>query len=132
MVILSILQDHHIVLLVSVLTTILLIFGFLFPIFQPHPLKVLTILGSMAAVRGTRMKMNDLWIAYANASCVPIPQSVSMAKKSMEYLPTYWHRLLYWLFLPPYNRDRKVLPRPDQSPPQLSVSSKICTFLESV
>lgn len=35
-------------------------FGFLLPISQPHPLSVLTTLGSMAAVSGTRMKMKDL------------------------------------------------------------------------
>jgi hypothetical protein len=45
----------------------------LFPISQPHPLKIFTTFGVMAAVRGTLMKMNDLWIAYANASCVAKP-----------------------------------------------------------
>lgn len=40
----------------------------LLPISQPHPLNTLTTFGVMAAVRGTLMKMNDLWIAYANAS----------------------------------------------------------------
>jgi hypothetical protein len=44
-----------------------------FPISQPHPLKTLTTFGVMAAVKGTLMKMNDLWIAYANASCVAKP-----------------------------------------------------------
>lgn len=45
----------------------------LFPIFQPHPLSVLTTFGVTAAVSGTRTKMKDLWIAYASASCVHIP-----------------------------------------------------------
>lgn len=46
-----------------------------FPISHPHPLSVFTIFGVIAIVRGTRMKMKDLWIAYARASCVarPIP-----------------------------------------------------------
>lgn len=34
-----------------------------FPISQPHPRNVLTTFGNTAAVRGTRMKMKDLWIA---------------------------------------------------------------------
>lgn len=48
-------------------------FVVLLPISQPHPLKVLTTFGIIAAVRGTLMKMNDLWIAYANASWVAKP-----------------------------------------------------------
>ena len=39
-----------------------------FPISQPQPLRIFTTLGVMAAVKGTLMKMKDLWIAYANAS----------------------------------------------------------------
>lgn len=38
-------------------------FAGLFPIFQPQLRRVLTTLGVTAAVRGTRMKMNDLWMA---------------------------------------------------------------------
>lgn len=39
------------------------VFGFLFPMFQPQPRSVFTTLGVMAAVKGTRRKMNDLWMA---------------------------------------------------------------------
>lgn len=38
-------------------------FGFLLPISQPHPLRVFTTFGRIAAVSGTRMKMKDLCIA---------------------------------------------------------------------
>ena len=48
----------------------------LLPICQPQDLKVLTILGVMAAVRGTRTKMKLLWIAYARASWVARPFGV--------------------------------------------------------
>jgi hypothetical protein len=47
------------------------------PICQPHDLSTLTTLGVMAAVRGTRMKMKLLWIAYASASCVARPKGKS-------------------------------------------------------
>ena len=46
-----------------------------FPISQPQPRRIFTTFGVTAAVRGTRMKMKDLWIAYANASCVARPRS---------------------------------------------------------
>ena len=38
-------------------------FVVLLPMSQPHPLSILTTLGVIAAVRGTRMKIKDLWIA---------------------------------------------------------------------
>ena len=38
-------------------------FGFRFPISHPQPLSTLTTLGVTAAVRGTRRKIKDLWIA---------------------------------------------------------------------
>lgn len=44
-----------------------------FPISHPHPRRILTTFGVTAAVRGTRMKIKDLWIAYAKASCVARP-----------------------------------------------------------
>jgi hypothetical protein len=46
----------------------------LFPISNPQPRSTLTTLGVSATVSGTRMKMNDLWIAYARASCVARPR----------------------------------------------------------
>lgn len=46
---------------------------FFLPICHPHDLSTLTTLGVTAAVRGTRMKMKLLWMAYARASCVPRP-----------------------------------------------------------
>jgi hypothetical protein len=46
----------------------------LFQMSQPHPRRILTTFGVTAAVRGTRRKMKDLWIAYANASCVARPE----------------------------------------------------------
>lgn len=45
-----------------------------FPMFQPQPRRTLTTLGVRAAVRGTRMKMKDLWMAYARASWVARPR----------------------------------------------------------
>jgi phosphoglycerol transferase MdoB-like AlkP superfamily enzyme len=45
----------------------------IFPIFHPQPLNVFTTFGVTAAVSGTRMKINDLCIAYASASWVQIP-----------------------------------------------------------
>ena len=42
----------------------------LLPIFQPQLRRILTIFGVTAAVRGTRMNMKLLWMAYARASCV--------------------------------------------------------------
>jgi len=50
--------------------------GLLFPISQPQPRSVLTTFGSIAAVKGTRMKMKDLWMAYARANCVQKPGHV--------------------------------------------------------
>jgi hypothetical protein len=38
-------------------------FGVRFPMFQPHPLNVLTTFGVIDTAIGTRMKMKDLWIA---------------------------------------------------------------------
>jgi len=38
-------------------------FVVLFPISHPQPLRILTTFGATATVRGTRMKMNDLWMA---------------------------------------------------------------------
>lgn len=40
---------------------------------QPQRRSTRTTLGVTAAVSGTRMKMNDLWMAYASASCVHMP-----------------------------------------------------------
>jgi hypothetical protein len=50
-----------------------LVFAGAFPMFQPQERRVLTNLGVTAAVRGTRMKMKDLWMAYARASWVQRP-----------------------------------------------------------
>jgi hypothetical protein len=47
--------------------------GVRFPISQPQPRSTFTTLGVTAAVKGTRMKMKLLWIAYASASCVARP-----------------------------------------------------------
>jgi hypothetical protein len=43
------------------------------PMFQPHLRRVLTTDGNIAAAKGTRMKIKDLWTAYARASKVQIP-----------------------------------------------------------
>lgn len=59
----------------------------IFPIFQPHDLSVLTTFGVTAAVNGTRMKMKDLWIAYANASCVHMPVQSARSNKSQSLYP---------------------------------------------
>lgn len=48
------------------------------PMSQPQPRRTLTIFGVTAAVRGTRTKMKDLWMAYARANWVPRPVRVSM------------------------------------------------------
>lgn len=45
-----------------------------FPMFHPQPRSTLTSFGVSATVSGTRMKMKDLWIAYASASCVARPR----------------------------------------------------------
>lgn len=58
----------------------------LFPISHPQRLKVLTTLGVMAAVRGTRIKMKLLWIAYARASCVHIPNLVNSQNSPNPYI----------------------------------------------
>jgi hypothetical protein len=55
-----------------------------FPIFQPQERSVFTIFGVTAAVSGTRTKMNDLWIAYANASCVQMPTHLSVPSMPLK------------------------------------------------
>jgi hypothetical protein len=54
------------------------------PISQPQPRRILTTFGVTAAAMGTRMNMKDLWIAYANASCVARPEDVSLCDKNGE------------------------------------------------
>jgi hypothetical protein len=65
----------------------------LLPISQPHPLKILTTFGVMAAVRGTLIKMKDLWIAYANANCVAKP-GIQFSK---SFLPSRADKEAAWL-----------------------------------
>ena len=45
------------------LLELLTVFDFRLPMSQPQPRRIFTTLGVTAAVRGIRMKMNDLWIA---------------------------------------------------------------------
>lgn len=69
------------------------IFGRRLPISHPHPRRVLTTFGVIAAVRGTLKKMKLLWMAYASASWVQIPWcaiSSDLAVFLSEAM-TYWH-----------------------------------------
>lgn len=65
--------------------------GFRFPMSQPQRLSSLTTLGVTAAVNGTRRKIKLLWIAYASASCVHMPEK-GLCQRSVVYvamLPMY-------------------------------------------
>jgi len=89
-----------------------------FPISQPQPRRIFTTFGVTAAAIGTRMKMKDLWIAYANASCVARPkielESASLSNagvvkkvsQGIELTRISLVSLIGFLDSPPYHFDR--------------------------
>jgi hypothetical protein len=89
-----------------------------FPISQPQPRRILTTFGVTAAAIGTRMKMKDLWMAYANASCVARPKielesasqtnvgAVEEVSKGIELTRIFLVSLIGFLDSPPYHFDR--------------------------